>query len=297
MTRADRRTSQRHQALCRRDRGRRPFAAALRAGEVFCLLGENGAGKSTVIKILTGVETPDRRARCWSTAKSVHFASPRDAREKGIATVYQEVGTLPLMSVARNFVLAAEPQKGPRSVPPPRSRGSVADRAARACAISASAASPTANQLVGTLSGGERQALAIGRAVHFGARVLVLDEPTAALGVRESATVLKLIEQGARARRRGAVHHPQRLSRLCGRRSVHGPAPGRGACRVRKRRANHRRGDRTDGRRRGAELAAERRRTRRGEPIGRLVHRPVAGDRPAPELPRRRRCDHIGRDH
>ena len=80
-------------------------------GEVFCLLGENGAGKSTVIKILTGVEAPTR-GQVQVDGTVVHFASPRDAREKGIATVYQEVGALPLMSVARNFVLAAEPQKG-----------------------------------------------------------------------------------------------------------------------------------------------------------------------------------------
>jgi simple sugar transport system ATP-binding protein len=83
----------------------------VRPGQVFCLLGENGAGKSTVIKILTGVERPTL-GEVLVDGKVAHFASPRDARERGIATVYQEVGTLPLMSVARNFVLAAEPTKG-----------------------------------------------------------------------------------------------------------------------------------------------------------------------------------------
>jgi simple sugar transport system ATP-binding protein len=169
-------------------------------GQVFCLLGENGAGKSTVIKILTGVEAPTRgQVRVDGTV--VHFASPRDAREKGIATVYQEVGALPLMSVARNFVLAAEPQKGRglfrRLDLQEASR--VALKSLRDLGIGRV---NDGGQLVGTLSGGERQALAIGRAVHFGARVLVLDEPTASLGVRESATVLRLIE---RVRARGVA--------------------------------------------------------------------------------------------
>jgi simple sugar transport system ATP-binding protein len=169
-------------------------------GEVFCLLGENGAGKSTVIKILTGVETPTK-GDVLVDGEVVHFASPREAREKGIATVYQEVGTLPLMSVARNFVLAAEPQKGRglfrRLDLEEASR--IALKSLKDLGISRVT---NGNQLVGTLSGGERQALAIGRAVHFGARVLVLDEPTASLGVRESATVLRLIE---RVRGRGVA--------------------------------------------------------------------------------------------
>ena len=169
------------------------LSLALHAGEVFCLLGENGAGKSTVIKILTGVETPTRGDVLVDGAL-VNFASPREARERGIATVYQEVGTLPLMSVARNFVLAAEPQKGRGLF-----RRLDLDEAARIALKSLRELGISrvvdGEQLVGTLSGGERQALAIGRAVHFGARVLVLDEPTAALGVRESATVLKLIDK------------------------------------------------------------------------------------------------------
>jgi simple sugar transport system ATP-binding protein len=169
------------------------LSLALRAGEVFCLLGENGAGKSTLIKILTGVETPSS-GEVLVDGKPVHFHSPRDAREYGIATVYQEVGTLPLMSVARNFVLGAEPSKGKGLFRrfDKQKAAEIALQTLRELGISRVT---DGDQLVGTMSGGERQALAIGRAVHFGARLLVLDEPTAALGVRESATVLKLIEK------------------------------------------------------------------------------------------------------
>ena len=169
------------------------LSLALRAGEVFCLLGENGAGKSTLIKILTGVETPSS-GEVLVDGKPVHFHSPRDAREYGIATVYQEVGTLPLMSVARNFVLGAEPSKGKGLFRrfDKQKAAAIALQTLRELGISRVT---DGDQLVGTMSGGERQALAIGRAVHFGARLLVLDEPTAALGVRESATVLKLIEK------------------------------------------------------------------------------------------------------
>jgi simple sugar transport system ATP-binding protein len=161
------------------------LSLALRAGEVFCLLGENGAGKSTVIKILTGVETPSS-GEVLVDGAPVRFASPRDAREYGIATVYQEVGTLPLMSVARNFVLGAEPSKGKGLLRrfDKQKAAALALQTLRDLGISRVT---NGDQLVGTMSGGERQALAIGRAVHFGARLLVLDEPTAALDVRAEA--------------------------------------------------------------------------------------------------------------
>ena len=165
---------------------------SLYSGEVLCLLGENGAGKSTVIKILTGVERPSLGQVLFNGAVT-HFDSPRAAREVGVATVYQEVGTLPLMSVARNFVLAAEPTKGRGIFRRLDIESASATALARLRELGISRVTD-GNQLVGTLSGGERQALAIARALHFGARVLVLDEPTAALGVRESATVLRLIE-------------------------------------------------------------------------------------------------------
>lgn len=169
------------------------LSLTVRPGRVLCLLGENGAGKSTVIKMLTGVERPTS-GEMRIDGKVSTFESPRDARDRGIATVYQEVGTLPLMSVARNFVLAAEPQKGRglfRRLDLQKA-GRMAVERLKELGISRVT---DGSQLVGTLSGGERQALAIARALHFGARLLVLDEPTAALGVRESATVLRLIER------------------------------------------------------------------------------------------------------
>jgi len=162
-------------------------------GEVTCLLGENGAGKSTVIKMLTGLETPTA-GTVLVDGKETQFSTPREARAAGISTVYQEVGTLPLMSVGRNFVLGAEPLKGfgPFKFLDIAKANRIALDEMRKLGI---ARVTNGNQLVGTLSGGERQALAIGRATYFGARVLVLDEPTAALGLRESATVLRLIEK------------------------------------------------------------------------------------------------------
>jgi simple sugar transport system ATP-binding protein len=173
------------------------LSLSLSLGEVLCLLGENGAGKSTVIKLLTGVETPTK-GEIYVDGERVDFGSPRDAREQGIACVFQEVGTFPLMSVARNFVVGAEPMKGRgpfRRIDMDKA-SDIAISEMRKLGIRRVT---DGRRLVGSLSGGERQALAIGRALHFGARVLVLDEPTAALGVRESASVLRLIK-AARAR-------------------------------------------------------------------------------------------------
>jgi simple sugar transport system ATP-binding protein len=168
------------------------FNLALYPGEVVCLLGENGAGKSTIIKMLTGVEKPTEGSVAVD-GEAVHFQSPKDARERGIATVYQEVATLPLMSVARNFVLAAEPTKG-RGIFRRLDLEKASEIALKGLRELGIGNVVDGQQLVGTLSGGQRQALAIARAMHFGARVLILDEPTAALGVRESATVLRLID-------------------------------------------------------------------------------------------------------
>ena len=169
----------------------------LRRGEVHCLLGDNGAGKSTLIKTLAGVHPPST-GQYRVDGKPVAFRSPREALDVGIATVYQDLALVPLMSVARNFFAGREPVKKLFGLVP------VMDMAhANATAVQKLAdmgiAVRDASQLVGSMSGGERQCLAIARAIHFGARVLILDEPTAALGVKQSCNVLKLIHT-ARAR-------------------------------------------------------------------------------------------------
>jgi simple sugar transport system ATP-binding protein len=169
------------------------------AGEVTCLLGDNGAGKSSFIKVLSGVHQPDE-GRVLVDGEPVEFASPRDARAKGIATVYQDLAMVPLMSVWRNFFLGAEPRKG---FGPVRWFDSArAKRIVRKELGEMGIDIRDPDQPVGTLSGGERQSVAIARAVYFGARVLILDEPTSALGVKQAGVVLKYILQ---ARDRGVA--------------------------------------------------------------------------------------------
>jgi simple sugar transport system ATP-binding protein len=169
----------------------------VRPGEVTCLLGDNGAGKSTLIKTLSGVHKPDEGEYRFE-GEAMHFESPRDALERGIATVYQDLAMIPLMSIWRNFFLGSEPTKG---IGPLR-RFDVADakRTTRDEMAKMGIDIRDPDQPVGTLSGGERQSVAIARAVHFGAKVLILDEPTAALGVKQAGVVLRYIVQ---AKQRG----------------------------------------------------------------------------------------------
>jgi len=175
----------------------RDVSAVVGAGEVTCVLGDNGAGKSTLIKVLAGVHRHDT-GEYLVDGVPVAFASPRDALEHGIATVHQDLAVVPLMSVWRNFFLGAEPTVG---LGPfrflDRRRGREVTRAALA---DLGIELRDVEQPVGTLSGGERQCVAIARAIHFGARVLILDEPTAALGVKQAGVVLRHV---ARARDRG----------------------------------------------------------------------------------------------
>jgi simple sugar transport system ATP-binding protein len=164
----------------------------VRPGECHCLLGDNGAGKSTFIKTMSGVHKPSS-GRILFEGREMNFGSPRDAMEAGIATVYQDLAMIPLMSVTRNFWMGREPIKklGPLKMIDFDKANTVTMEEMRKMGINLR--SP--EQAVGTLSGGERQTVAIARAVYFGAKVLILDEPTSALGVRQTANVLSTIDK------------------------------------------------------------------------------------------------------
>ena len=174
-------------------------SAHVNAGEVTCILGDNGAGKSSFIKILSGSHQPDA-GRLLVDGEEVLFHSPRDSRARGIATVYQDLAMVPLMSIWRNFFLGAEPRKG--IGPLQWFDAATAKRIVRTELAEMGIDIRDPDQPVGTLSGGERQSVAIARAVYFGARVLILDEPTSALGVKQAGVVLKYILQ---ARDRGVA--------------------------------------------------------------------------------------------
>jgi simple sugar transport system ATP-binding protein len=172
------------------------ITTSVRAGEVTCVLGDNGAGKSTLIKILAGVHRHDEGYFLMEGEK-VTFHSPREAKAAGIATVYQDLAMAPLMSIWRNFWLGSEPTTWLGTIDMKQAKTIAVDEMAK---MGIDVRDP--EQPVGTLSGGERQSVAIARAVYFGARVLILDEPTSALGVKQAGVVLKYILQ---ARERGVA--------------------------------------------------------------------------------------------
>ena len=159
-------------------------------GEVLALLGDNGAGKSTLIKILTGVHQPTA-GRIRFDGREVQITSPNDAHDLGIETVYQDLALIPQMSIARNFFLGREITRrvGPFVVMDRERMQTGASDALSEIGIDIR----DADEAVGTLSGGERQSIAIGRAVHFGTRLLILDEPTSALSIGETQKVLSYI--------------------------------------------------------------------------------------------------------
>jgi simple sugar transport system ATP-binding protein len=183
------------------------ISVAVNAGEVTCVLGDNGAGKSSFIKILSGVHQHDE-GELLVEGEEYRFKSPREARELGIATVFQDLATVPLMSVWRNFFLGSEPTigKGPlRRMDVKHAQQTMREEMRK---MGIDVRDP--DQPVGTLSGGERQAVSIARAVYFGAKVLILDEPTSALGVKQSGVVLRYVVQ-ARERGLGVIfitHNP-----------------------------------------------------------------------------------------
>lgn len=173
----------------------------VKQAEVMALLGDNGAGKSTLIKILTGVHQPTS-GTIYFEGKPVKINSPQDARALGIETVYQDLALVNAMSIGRNFYLGREPVRkiGPfpwldmRKIAT-QTRDSLADVGIRI---------RSSNDKVGKLSGGERQSIAIGRAVHFGVKLLILDEPTSALSVGEARKVLEYT-RNAKAQGMGVI--------------------------------------------------------------------------------------------
>jgi simple sugar transport system ATP-binding protein len=165
-------------------------------GEVTCVLGDNGAGKSTLIKIISG-RHKHTHGELLVDGKPTHFNSPRESLDKGIATVYQDLAVVPLMPVWRNFFLGSEKTSGvwPFTKLKVDEMRQTAKEELHRMGIDL----PDIDAPIGSLSGGQRQCVAIARAVYFGARVLILDEPTAALGVKQSGVVLRYVSAAAKS--------------------------------------------------------------------------------------------------
>ena len=159
-------------------------------GEILGLLGDNGAGKTTLVKIISGVLSPDG-GTIYLNKKPVKFNSPVDARKMGIDTVEQNLSLVNIMDISRNFFLAREPFKkiGPIKVLDKRKMDMECRKAVEEVGVRVR----STEDMVSTLSGGERQSIAIGRAFHFGCRILLLDEPLAALSIKESRKVHEMI--------------------------------------------------------------------------------------------------------
>jgi len=168
----------------------------LNRGEVLAVIGDNGAGKSTLIKALTGAYLPDH-GEIRMDGELVHFKRPQDARQAGIETVYQTLAVAPALDIASNLYLAREERRpGPLgSVFRMLDKKGMKERARASVKELGIQTIQNMGVAVESLSGGQRQAVAVARAAAFGSKVVILDEPTAALGVKESAQVLRLVEQ------------------------------------------------------------------------------------------------------
>jgi fructose transport system ATP-binding protein len=169
-------------------------------GEILAVIGDNGAGKSTLIKAISGALQPDD-GEIWLEGRRMHFRSPTDARKEGIETVYQHLAVAPALDIASNLFLGRELRlpglfgRVLRMVDKRRMHAEAAEQMA-----DLQIGLKSTHQAVETLSGGQRQGVAVARAAAWGQRVVIMDEPTAALGVRESSMVLELI---SRVRDRG----------------------------------------------------------------------------------------------
>ena len=160
------------------------------SGKIHCILGDNGAGKSTLVNIISGVFQPDQ-GEYTVNEKRVLFKDPRQALDAGISTVYQNLAIIPIMNIYRNFFLGNEPIHGRLNTINKDFAIETTVKELKKFDINIE----DAKRAAGTLSGGQRQILAIARALYFGAKILILDEPTSALGVRESAKVVEQIAQ------------------------------------------------------------------------------------------------------
>jgi fructose transport system ATP-binding protein len=164
-------------------------------GEILALVGDNGAGKSTLIKILSGTIQPDS-GEIAIDGKRVTFHNPINAREHGIETVFQELAVVPILDVAENLFLGRELHfRGRVSRFLPFVNRRAIRHSAREHLRSLDINIPSVRQRVDTLSGGQRQAVAVARAPAFGRRIVIMDEPTAALGVRETAAVIEVVRR------------------------------------------------------------------------------------------------------
>jgi fructose transport system ATP-binding protein len=167
----------------------------LRAGEILAVIGDNGAGKSTMIKALSGAVAPDE-GTVKLDGELVHFRSPMEARAAGIETVYQNLALSPALSIADNLFLGRElrHEGGIRGALRMLDRRAMEQQARDKLSELGLMTIQNISQAVETLSGGQRQGVAVARAAAFGSRVIIMDEPTAALGVKESRRVLELIQ-------------------------------------------------------------------------------------------------------
>ena len=194
--------------------------------EIVGLLGDNGAGKSTLIKVLSGA-VPMTRGDIFIRGRKVNIRSTTDAIDLGIETIYQDSALVTQLSIARNLFLGREPIKGPRFLNRMDKAAMNAVATDLLAEVGLSKNIPPTTP-IGSLSGGERQAVAIARAMHFDSELIVLDEPTNNLGVAETQGVLRFVRN---ARELGPflhLHRPQHPSRVPGGRSHHRPAPGQG---------------------------------------------------------------------
>jgi simple sugar transport system ATP-binding protein len=165
---------------------------AVNYSEVVGLLGDNGAGKSTLLKILVGFHKPDK-GEIYFEGEKVSFSSPLEARLRGIEIVYQDFALVNLMSIARNFFLAREPTRklGPFQLLDKEKMNKESEKVLKEIGVNIR----STEEAVSYLSGGERQAITIGRALYFGVKLLALDEPTANLSIKEASKVLDIIKQ------------------------------------------------------------------------------------------------------